>query len=206
MKTKPRVRPAAALTAVLAAILALGLPAAAFAQEESATAQFYSVPGSETSVTGSATIAPAGEDATLITVRLEGYDPDLGYPAHLHEGTYDLKTGKFDFNPKPSYDLSSVFNGVSETRIEVPFEELTATDYLIAAHLPDGYPGQGAGTDVAGNPYGRAIIAGPIQIGAPLPDTGGPALPSATEATLLASAVVAALAIAALLAARKRIS
>jgi len=157
----------------LAAVLTLGLSAVAQAV---GTARIYEVPGSGSGVTGSATVVPDGEDATLVTVRLEGnVDPGANYPAHLHEGTYE--GGKFDFDPKPSYDLNDAVGGVSETRLEVPFEELAATDYLIAAHLSTG-SGQGSGIDVAGRSYGPAIAAGPIEVGTNLPDTGGPALPS----------------------------
>jgi len=160
------------LTVGLVAVLILGLSAVAAAQA-AGTARLYEVPGSGSGVTGSAAIVPDGEDATLVTVRLEGnVDPGVGYPAHLHEGTYE--DGKFDFNPEPSYDLNSAVGGVSETRLDVPYEELAATDYLIAAHLPTG-SGQGAGTDVDGDSYGPAIAAGPIE--ADLPDTGGPAFP-----------------------------
>lgn len=165
------------LIVALVAILTLSITAVAVAQ--TGTIQIVEVPGSDSGVTGSATVVPEGEDATLITVRLEGnVDPELNYPGHLHEGTYDQETGQFDFDPQPSYDLNSAVGGVSETRLEVPFEELVTTDYLVAMHLPDGFPGPGAGTDVDGDPYGRAVAAGPIETITEMPNTGGPPFPS----------------------------
>lgn len=178
------------LMMALVGVTTLSLSAAAVAQD-TGTAQIYEVPGSGSGVTGSATVVPDGEDATLVTVRLEGnVDPGANYPAHLHEGTYE--GGKFDFDPKPSYDLNNAVGGVSETRLEVPFEELAATDYLIAAHLPTG-SGQGSGTDIAGRSYGPAIAAGPIEVGTNLPDTGGPALPSLPATALGVAAAGAVL-------------
>lgn len=173
---------------LVAAALALLVPQAvsqAHAQaEDGATAQLVEVPGSDSGITGSATVAPRGEDATLVTVRLEGGEPGITYPGHLHEGTYE--NGEFDFDPEPSYDLEDAVGGVSRSTLDVPFDELMSTDYLIAMHLPTG-SGQGSGTDVAGNPYGPAVAAGPIEPST-LPDTGGPDLPANLAVGLLAAA------------------
>lgn len=142
----------------------------ASAQSRTASATLIDL-GGAVGITGAAAITETGTGTTRIVLRLSGVQDGVNYPSHIHPGTYI--NGKFDFDPKPVYDLKDAVAGVSDTTLPVPFADFVARDYLVATHLPTG-TGQGAGVDLAGRAYGAAVAAGPVQeVAGTLPATGG---------------------------------
>jgi hypothetical protein len=76
--------------------------------------------------TGTGYLTPDG-DKTKVMIALKGAPADA-QPAHIHEGTCAK------LNPKPTYPLSSVVDGKSNTEVDVPLSKLTAGTYAINVH------------------------------------------------------------------------
>jgi hypothetical protein len=74
---------------------------------------------------GTATLTPAG-DSTKVVLDVKGGEGTQ--PTHIHKGTCD----KLD--PKPSFPLSPVVNGKSETTVKASLKDLTSGSYAINGH------------------------------------------------------------------------
>lgn len=87
-------------------------------------ARLEELDGSE--VQGVATLVPAGQRTTVV-IELEGDDGETR-PAHIHEGTCESSRAE------PSFPLTDVIEGRSETVIDVSVGELMSTDYIVNMH------------------------------------------------------------------------
>lgn len=76
---------------------------------------------------GAVVLTPVG-DQTKIEVVVPGAPAGVAQPAHVHVGP----CAKLD--PKPTYPLSSVLNGLSVTTIDVPIAKLTDGTFAINVH------------------------------------------------------------------------
>ena len=76
--------------------------------------------------TGTVTLTPQG-DKTLVVIKLTGA-PATAQPAHIHMGT----CAKLD--PKPTYPLTSVVDGMSTTTVDVNFMKLMASPFAVNVH------------------------------------------------------------------------
>jgi hypothetical protein len=88
----------------------------------------------DSGVSGTATLQ-AVDDATHVTMMLQGAAVMGDHPTHIHTGTCD------DFDPNPIYPLTTFIldpvseAGVSETTVEdVSLRELLRDDYVILVH------------------------------------------------------------------------
>ena len=75
---------------------------------------------------GTATLTKEGADSTKVVVNLSGATGQQ--PAHIHKGTCA------NLDPKPSYPLSPVANGKSETVVKAPIDDLSKGGYAINVH------------------------------------------------------------------------
>jgi len=76
--------------------------------------------------TGTATLTKEGADTTKVVVNLTGATGQQ--PAHIHKGTCS------NLDPKPTYPLSPVTNGKSETVVKASLAELEKGGYAIILH------------------------------------------------------------------------
>jgi len=81
-------------------------------------------PQSGSSESGTATLTKEGA-GTKVVVNLPGA---TGQPAHIHKGTCS------NLDPKPTYPLSPVANGKSETVVKAPLDDLLKGGYAINVH------------------------------------------------------------------------
>jgi len=77
--------------------------------------------------TGTATLTKAGANQTKVVLDVKGA-PSGSQPVHIHKGTCD----KLD--PKPSYPLSPLVNGKSETTVNASLDSLEKGGYAINGH------------------------------------------------------------------------
>lgn len=75
---------------------------------------------------GTATLAPAGEGQTTVTLELSS-PGEAPQPVHIHMGTCE-NLGDV------AYPLTNLEGGTSETTVEVALEELQAGEFAINAH------------------------------------------------------------------------
>jgi hypothetical protein len=78
--------------------------------------------------TGTATLTKAGDNKTKVVLDVKGGPAGASQPVHIHKGTCD----KLD--PKPSYPLSPVVNGKSETMVNASLDSLEKGGYAINGH------------------------------------------------------------------------
>ena len=83
-------------------------------------------PQSGSSESGTATLTQAGADSTKVVVNLSGATGQQ--PAHIHKGTCS------NLDPKPTYPLSPIANGKSETVVKASLDDLTKGGYAINVH------------------------------------------------------------------------
>jgi hypothetical protein len=76
---------------------------------------------------GTVVLTPMGA-TTKVDVALVGGAAGVAQPDHIHVGT----CAKLD--PKPTYALAPVVNGVSTTVVNVPLSTLTATPFAVNVH------------------------------------------------------------------------
>jgi hypothetical protein len=76
---------------------------------------------------GTVSLSPRGTK-TLVVVALVGAPKTTPQPAHVHVGP----CAKLD--PAPKYALSSVVDGVSETTLDVPMDQLTNGTFAVNVH------------------------------------------------------------------------
>ena len=74
---------------------------------------------------GTATLTPAG-DSTNVVLDVKGAEGTQ--PTHIHKGTCAT------LDPKPSFPLSPVVNGKSETTVKASMKDLTSGGYAINGH------------------------------------------------------------------------
>jgi hypothetical protein len=127
-RLRPSRRP---LSVVVAAFLVLVLAACGGQQTESRTLQLETL--NDSGVTGTAVLTDNGDGTTRVAVEVDAAGhPDM--PAHIHPGTCTNLT------PQPRYPLQNAIDGVSETDIDVPLEELFAGGLALNLHAsPDDF-------------------------------------------------------------------
>ncbi len=116
------------LTIAAALVLgsALAGPVAAQTADKGAGEQFKLAAQNDSGETGTATIKQDGENL-MVSVKVS--ETKVAQPIHIHEGT----CAKLD--PKPAYPLTTLENGVSETKIpNLTLAKLTAGEYAINVH------------------------------------------------------------------------
>jgi hypothetical protein len=112
------------LFALILGVTMVGVTSFALAAD-SATAKL--APQNNSGETGTATLTKAGDNQTKVVLDVKGA-PAGSQPVHIHKGTCD----KLD--PKPSFPLSPVVNGKSETTVKAPLKDLTGGSYAINGH------------------------------------------------------------------------
>jgi hypothetical protein len=111
-------------TFVLLGLLAvLGFAAAVTAAD---SMKVTMAPQSGSSESGTATLTKEGADTTKVVVNLSGATGQQ--PAHIHKGTCT------NLDPKPTYPLSPVSNGKSETVVKASLDDLSKGGYAINVH------------------------------------------------------------------------
>jgi len=83
-------------------------------------------PQSGSSESGTATLTKEGADSTKVVVNLTGATGPQ--PAHIHKGSCS------NLDPKPTYPLSPVANGKSETVVKASLDALEKGGYAINVH------------------------------------------------------------------------
>ena len=91
---------------------------------DSATAKLQ--PQNNSGESGTATLTKMGEE-TKVVLDVKGA-PSGSQPVHIHKGTCD----KLD--PKPTYPLSPLVNGKSETTVKASLDSLEKGGYAINGH------------------------------------------------------------------------
>ena len=108
--------------ALLGLVAVLGVAAAVSAAD---SMKVTMAPQSGSSESGSATLTKEGAD-TKVVVNLSGATGQQ--PAHIHKGTCS------NLDPKPTYPLSPVSNGKSETVVKASLDDLSKGGYVINVH------------------------------------------------------------------------
>ncbi|MGH3091482.1 MAG: hypothetical protein ACRDOG_04015 [Gaiellaceae bacterium] len=121
--------------AILLAVGALSLVAAGCGgdDDEGAGGEAVEVELSEqneSGQSGTATLEPAGEGQTTVTLELSN-PPDVPQPVHIHEGTCA------ELNPQPAFPLENLEDGASETTVDISVEDLQSGEYAINAHASE---------------------------------------------------------------------
>jgi hypothetical protein len=129
--SQSRLRPSRRPLSVVAAAFLVLVLAACGGQAESRTLQLETL--NDSGVTGTAVLTDNGDGTTRVAVDVDAAGhPDM--PAHIHPGTCTNLT------PQPRYPLQNVIDGVSETDIDVPLEELFAGGLALNLHAsPDDF-------------------------------------------------------------------
>ena len=111
---------------VSAAVLAsTSLPA--FAGMADAVKHFHMYAQNGSAQIGTVTLLGESNGSTIVRVRVANPGPDPE-PAHVHVGP----CAKLD--PKPTYALAPLVNGVSQTTIAQPIEALVAHGFAVNVH------------------------------------------------------------------------
>jgi hypothetical protein len=110
--------------AVALSLLLFGAPFALAA--DSATAKL--APQNNSGESGTATLTKAGDNQTKVVLEVKGAPSGGPQPVHIHKGTCD----KLD--PKPTYPLSPLVNGKSETTVNASLDSLEKGGYAINGH------------------------------------------------------------------------
>jgi len=108
--------------AVIGVVGVLGFAAAAPAAD---SVDVTMAPQSGSAESGTATLTKQGND-TKVVVSLPSATGQQ--PAHIHKGSCS------NLDPKPSYPLSPVANGKSETVVKAPLDDLSKGGYAINVH------------------------------------------------------------------------
>ncbi len=112
----------------LALLLALGLLVAVSSPALAADSVTVKLsPQSGSGESGSATLTKDG-DKTKVVLSVTGQPAGVTQPVHIHKGTCA------QLDPKPSYPLSPVVNGKSETTVNASLDDLQKGGYAINGH------------------------------------------------------------------------
>ena len=114
----------AILVVAVLALVALGGVRATYAQGETVTVNLMEQNGSGQN--GTATLTANG-DMTMVVVSISGGSA-TPQPAHIHDGTCA------NLNPKPTYPLTSLVDGKSETMVPASLSSLVNGVYAINVH------------------------------------------------------------------------
>src|SRR5438552_9946512 len=115
------------VTILVLAAMALWVVSAAgsYAQPIPVTIQLSEQNGSGES--GTATLSDMGNGQTHVVLNLSNA-PGVAQPAHIHKGTCA------NLDPTPTYPLTSVTNGQSDTMVPVSLVNLTSGTFAINVH------------------------------------------------------------------------
>jgi hypothetical protein len=114
----------AILIVAVLAVAALGGIRTSYAQGETVTVNLGEQNGSGQN--GTATLTAMG-DTTMVVVNISG-GSSTPQPAHIHDGTCA------NLNPKPTYPLTSLVDGKSETMVPASLSSLVNGVYAINVH------------------------------------------------------------------------
>jgi len=115
-------------TAIIALAAAASIGVAGIAQAAMQPTQFKLHAQNGSGETGTATLLQSG-DNVIVRVRLAGAPSGVPQPAHIHMGTCEK------LNPKPTYPLHNVVDGMSETTVmNVKLSDLTSGTFAINVH------------------------------------------------------------------------
>jgi CHRD domain len=109
--------------ALVGLLAVLGFAAASSAAD---SMKVTMAPQSGSSESGTATLTKESADTTKVVVNLSGATGQQ--PAHIHKGTCT------NLDPKPTYPLSPVSNGKSETVVKASLDDLSKGGYAINVH------------------------------------------------------------------------
>ena len=109
--------------ALIGVLAVLGLATAASSAD---SVKVTMAPQSGSKESGTATLTKEGADTTKVVVSLTGATGQQ--PAHIHKGTCS------NLDPKPTYPLSPVANGKSETVVKASLDDLEKGGYAINVH------------------------------------------------------------------------
>lgn len=116
---------------VVLVILALAaLPAFVLAQGGTTTGPI-TVPLSAlngSGISGTATLSDAGNNQTLVDIRVTGTAAGASLPVHIHSGTCA------NLNPTPQYPLNPVVDGISTTTISTSLSSLLGGQFAVNGH------------------------------------------------------------------------
>ena len=113
------------LLALTLGVTMVGVASFAFAAD-SATAKLAAQNNS--GETGTATLTKAGDNQTKVVLDVKGAPAGVSQPVHIHKGTCD----KLD--AKPTYPLSPLVNGKSETMVNASLDSLEKGGFAINGH------------------------------------------------------------------------
>ncbi len=111
-----------ALLLALGVLVTLSSPALA---ADSVTAQLS--PQNNSGESGTATLTKDGSK-TKVVLSVTGAPAGVNQPVHIHKGTCA------NLDPKPTYPLSPVVNGKSETTVNASLDDLQSGGYAINGH------------------------------------------------------------------------
>ena len=103
----------------------LGFSGGAYAQGSSLTITLSEQNASGQN--GTATLTDMGGGQLMVVINISG-GSSTPQPAHIHPGTCA------DLNPRPTYPLSNVVNGASETTVNANLGDLLAGTFAINVH------------------------------------------------------------------------
>lgn len=109
--------------ALIGLLAVLGLATAASPAD---SVKVTMAPQSGSKESGTATLTKEGADTTKVVVNLTGATGQQ--PAHIHKGTCS------NLDPKPTYPLSPLANGKSETVVKASLDDLEKGGYAINVH------------------------------------------------------------------------
>ena len=111
----------------IALVLGLLLVGAASVTLAADSATVKLSPQNNSGESGTATLTKVGE-RTKVVLNVTGAPAGVTQPVHIHKGTCD----KLD--PKPTFPLSPVVNGKSETTVNASLDNLQKGGYAINGH------------------------------------------------------------------------
>jgi hypothetical protein len=111
------------LLAAAAVLAAATAPATA----EVVTKQFHMTALNGSGQDGTVTLLGKTDGTTIVRVRVSN-PGDLAEPAHVHAGPCAK------LNPKPTYPLSPLVGGISQTTIAVPLDQLLGHTLAVNVH------------------------------------------------------------------------
>jgi len=109
---------------VVLGLLLLGVTSALAA--DSATAKL--APQNNSGESGTATLTKAGDNQTKVVLDVKGAPSGAAQPVHIHKGTCDT------LDPKPTYPLSPLVNGKSESTVNASLDSLDKGGFAIIGH------------------------------------------------------------------------
>ena len=119
------VRQRALVVALAAGMLMVPVAASTAVAQQSATLNL--APGSDSGITGTATITQTTPNRLRVEIRATGAGAGP-QAAHIHQGSCA------QLNPAPVFSLATVANGASTTEVDGTLQQLTASPHAIHMH------------------------------------------------------------------------